>query len=223
MAVVRRSIHRLAPVAVITVIIAAVTHAGLVSAAAGAGEFLISFGKYAAKELNDESLSRSEQEARFRELFNEAVDVPVIGRFILGRHWRTATEQEQKDFLLAFQDFAVQRFLPMFTRKSDEHQGKGFEIVDIRPVDSGKGQVFVRTLVVREQGAPARLTWRIREKGGQFKIIDVSAEGVSMVLTLRQEYKSVIRRTGGVGGLVDLMREKLQSGAYAPKEKDDDL
>jgi len=176
---------------VITVIIAAVTHAGLVSAAADAGEFLISFGKHAAKELNDESLSRS--------------------------------EQEQKDFLLAFQDFAVQRFLPMFTRQSDEHQGKGFEIVDIRPVDSGKGQVFVRTLVVREQGAPARLTWRIREKGGQFKIIDVSAEGVSMVLTLRQEYKSVIRRTGGVGGLVDLMREKLQSGAYAPKEKDDDL
>jgi hypothetical protein len=42
-----------------------------------------------------------------------------------------------------------------------------------------------------------------------------------MVLTLRHEYNSVIRQTGGVGGLVDMMREKLQSGAFAPKAKDD--
>ncbi len=220
MSVVRRSIHALAPVAVITVIIAAVTLAGRVSAAADAGEFLISFGKRAAKELNDESLSRSEQEARFRELFNEAVDIPAISRFILGRHWRTATEQEREDFLLVFEGFVLQRFLPMFTGQTDEYQGKGFDIVEIRAADSGKGQVFVRSLVVREQGAPAHLTWRIREQDDQFKILDVSAEGVSMVLTLRHEYNSVIRQTGGVGGLVDLMREKLQTGAFAPKAND---
>ena len=217
----RRTSHLLAPVAVIAVIIVTLTLAVRVNAGTDAGEFLISFGKRAAKELNDESLSRSEQETRFRELFNEAVDVPVIGRFILGRHWRTATEQEREDFLLAFQDFAVQRFLPMFKRQSDGYQGKGFDIVDIRPADRGRGQVFVRTLATREARAPARLIWRIREQDGQFKILDLSVAGVSMVLTLRQEYNSVIRQAGGVGGLVDLMREKLLSGAYSPKEKDD--
>jgi phospholipid transport system substrate-binding protein len=109
----------------------------------------------------------------------------------------------------------------MFKRQSDGYQGKGFDIVDIRPADRGRGLVFVRTLATREARAPARLTWRIREQDGQFKILDLSVAGVSMVLTLRQEYNSVIRQAGGVGGLVDLMREKLLSGAYSPKEKDD--
>lgn len=222
MAVEQRSIHALSLVAVITVIIAAVTFAGRVSAAADAGEFLISFGKRAAKAVNDENLTRAEQEARFRELFNEAVDVPAIGRFVLGHHWRKATEQEREDFLRTFEDFALQRFLPMFTRQIDEYQGKRFDIVDIRPADSGKGWVFVRTLVIREQAAPASITWRIRAQDGQFKIFDVSIEGISMIFTLRHEYSSVIRRTGGVGGLVDLMREKLRSGAFAPKAKEDD-
>lgn len=221
MAVERRSIRALSLVAVITVIIAAVTFAGRVSADADAGEFLISFGKRAAKAVNDEKLSRSEQEARFRELFNEAVDIPAIGRFVLGRHWRKATEQEREDFLLTFEDFALQRFLPMFTRQTEEYQGKGFDIVDIRPAESGKGWVFVRTLVIRERAAPARMTWRIREQDGQFKIFDVSVEGISMIFTLRHEYSSVIRQTGGVNGLVDLLREKLQSGAFAPKTKDE--
>jgi phospholipid transport system substrate-binding protein len=205
-------------VSVLAAFIVAMSLAIQVKADTDAGEFLISFGKHAAKELNDESLSKPEQEARFRELFNEAVDVPVIGRFILGRHWRTATDQEREGFLDAFQDVAVQRFLPMFTRKSDEIRGKGFNVVDIRSADRGKGQIFVQTEVLRESRPPARLTWRIREIDGRFKIIDLSVAGVSMVLTLREEYGSVIRQTGSVGGLVDLMREKLQSRAYAPKE-----
>ncbi|MCZ6745312.1 MAG: ABC transporter substrate-binding protein, partial [Alphaproteobacteria bacterium] len=45
----------------------------------------------------------------------------------------------------------------------------------------------------------------------QFRVLDVVAEGVSMVLTLRSEYASVIKRSGGrVEGLVAQLHENIE-------------
>lgn len=185
-------------------------------AATDAGQFLTSFGERAVKELNDETLNETQRETRFRELFNEAVDVPAIGRFILGTHWRTASPQEREDFLVVFEDIALQRFLPLFTQQSDEYDGNSFEITEVRHSDSNKKHIFVHANVDRAGGEPARLVWRVRERDGQFKILDITVEGISMVLALREEYGSAINQTGSVEGLVELMREKVQSGAFTP-------
>ncbi|MFQ6018777.1 MAG: ABC transporter substrate-binding protein [Kiloniellaceae bacterium] len=48
-------------------------------------------------------------------------------------------------------------------------------------------------------------------------MFDVVVEGVSMVITLRSEYGSVIKRMGGIDGLVRLLRDKLGRGEFAPK------
>lgn len=188
-------------------------------AAANAGDFLVSFGQRAVKEINDASLSEAEREQRFRELLNEAVDLPAIGKFVLGPHWRRATAQERADFLAVFEDIALQRFLPMFTRQTDEYAGKSFDIVEVRRSERNQELVFVRVQVAREQGAPVRLIWRIRERDSEFKILDITAEGLSMALTLRQEYNSAIKRSGGVGGLVEQLRKKVEAGAFAPRAK----
>ena len=185
--------------------------------AADAGDFLISFGRHAAQELNDPALSDGDRERRFRELLREAVDIPTIGRFILGANWRRAGQAERADFLAAFEDVALQRFLPMFTGKSDEYSGQGFEVVALRPVSDLEDQVFVQTRVARAEGPPVDLIWRIRETGKRFQILDISVQGLSMALTLRDEYGAAIRRLGGVGELVQAMRQKLRDGAFAPK------
>jgi len=190
---------------------------GLAATAQSADQFLISFGKRAARELNDETLSDAAREQRFRELFEEAVDLPAIAKFILGRHWRKATKQERADFLAVFEDIALQRFLPIFRRQSDEYAGKSFDIVDVRRDKNNRNLVFVSARVVREQGEPVRLIWRIRERNDQYKILDVTAAGLSMALTLRQEYRSAIKQAGSVAALVTKLRGKVKAGAFAPK------
>jgi len=215
----RQPAYRSVAFGLIVILFAGATLAGRAGAAANAGDFLVSFGQRAVKEINDASLSEAERERRFRELLNEAVDLPAIGKFILGPHWRRATAQERTDFLAVFEDIALQRFLPMFTRQSDEYTGKSFDIVEVRRAEKNREHIFVRAEVAREQGAPVRLIWRIRERDNRFKILDISAEGLSMALTLRQEYNSAIKRTGGVGGLIALLREKVKAGAFAPKAK----
>ena len=182
-----------------------------------AGEFLIAFGQNAARELNDPDLSANDRENRFRQLFNEAVDIQSISRFVLGPYWRGAKELERAEFMETFEDIALQRFLPMFTRKSDEFAGKSFEIVDLRPVGEQPDQVLVYTRVERPEGPPVDLVWRVRHHGGKYKILDIMVQGISMALTLRDEYRAVAKRLGGVGPLVQMMRQKLSEGAYAPK------
>ena len=213
----RARLHRLLSGLLLLALIALGGPAPAAAAPVDAGQFLITFGQQAALELNDSALSESERDRRFRTLFNQAVDVSAIGRFILGNHWRRASAREQADFLGVFEDIAVQRFLPIFTRRSDDYRGKSFEIVEVLRDDARGGHIFVTARLERENAAPVSLVWRMREEEGGYKILDVSAEGLSMILTLRQEYNSVIRQTGSVAGLVTLLREKVAAGAFAPK------
>src|ERR1700747_3513055 len=45
------------------------------------------------------------REARFRELFHADFDSPGIARFVLGRYWRTASQEEQQEFVKLFEAY----------------------------------------------------------------------------------------------------------------------
>ena len=40
-------------------------------------------------------------------IFTDAVDIPYVGKYVLGRHWRTASATQQKDYLAAYQPFVI--------------------------------------------------------------------------------------------------------------------
>lgn len=64
------------------------------------------------------------------------------------------------------------------------------------------------------------MTWRVRQKADKIGIIDVVVEGVSMSLTQRQEYSSVIQRNGGdITALLDLMRQRVAEKKPAESKK----
>jgi phospholipid transport system substrate-binding protein len=50
---------------------------------------------------------------------------------------------------------------------------------------------------------------------GTYKISDVIVEGISMMVTQRSEFASVVQRNGGqVRGLIAMMRERTASAAH---------
>ncbi|HTV44349.1 MAG TPA: ABC transporter substrate-binding protein [Stellaceae bacterium] len=150
----------------------------------------------------------AERRARFRELFRNDFDCPGIARFVLGRYWRTASPEEQKEFLKLFEDYVVF----VYTARLSDFNGEQFKVSGSRP---DQDAVIVSTDVITP-GAPQplKVDWRLINDDGQFKISDVIVEGVSMAVTQRSEFASVIQRHGGqVQGLLDLMREKTASAA----------
>ncbi len=179
------------------------------SAASEAGDFLISMTGRAIAQLTDESMPLSERKARFRVLFRENFDVPAVGRFVLGRYWRKAKPEARQEFLTVFEEVMIQRFAPRFAGYAETK----FEISRVRSLDQ-PGQFVVRSRISTDQGEPIEIDWRVRERDGHFKILDVIGEGISMALTLRSEYASAIKASGGrVEGLIDRLRAQVESEA----------
>lgn len=179
-----------------------------------AATFLANLQERAASRLGDASISEKEKEDHFRKLFNENFDVPAIGRFVIGRYWRAASPEEQKNFLEVFEDAMVQRFLPLLAENSSER----FNIGTVTPDSRNENMALIASRIDRSEGEPYRVSWRVRETNGDFKILDIVAEGVSMAITLRSEYGSVLKNNGGqLAPLTEALRDKVAAGAFTPK------
>lgn len=171
---------------------------------AGAGIFLTELTDRAEAQLTEPGLAEAERKQRFRRLLNEAFDLPVIGRFVLGRYWRRADAAQRNDFLDAFEDMMLYRFLPLFAEFSSEK----FDVGASRPYKNNPDFVSVESMLRQDSGEPIHVNWRVRKQGDGYKIVDIVAEGVSIAVTLRSEYVSVLKRNGGdIGALTEVLRE----------------
>jgi phospholipid transport system substrate-binding protein len=162
------------------------------------------------KSLADEAIAVMSQRSssgptreRFRELFKRGFDVEEIGRFVLGRYWREASEAERAEYLKLFEDLIVATYASRFS----EYSGEKLTILDARLDGS---TVIVASQIERPGGQPAiRIDWRLVETGGRYRITDVVIEAVSMSVTQRSEFASVIQRGGGrVESLLAALRAK---------------
>ena len=171
----------------------------------------MSLNRDAVAHFRNETLSAEEKEQRFRELAEMSFDIPKISKFVLGVNWRRATPEQQKEFITIFKEVNTQRFLPMFTKYSDQE----FTVTRVRPDEKKSDLFFVYSTITRPEGEPINIEWRVFNRGDTFTILDVVAEGVSMVLTLRKEYGSVINNNG-LDGLISQLRKKIQDGTTEP-------
>ena len=172
--------------------------------AAAAQTFIRTLADKALVLVNSTTMKDAERAEGFRALFVEAFDIPEIGRFVLGRHWKSASPDQQQQFLKAFEDFTV---LTWSTRFKD-YSGVSLEILGASPAD--EGFMIVESRIVRTQGDPLPVGWRVHKVGEQWKITDILIEDVSMALTQRQDFAAVIQSSGNsVGGLLDTMNKKI--------------
>jgi phospholipid transport system substrate-binding protein len=179
------------------------------SGAADAGNFLNELLSRAGEVLAQKT-PPAERLARFRQLFQADFDGPAIARFVLGRYWRSASEEERKEFLKLFEDYVVYVY---GTRLSD-FKGETFKVRGSRTDENG---TIVSTDVYSPGAtAPIKVDWRLVSQNGGFKITDVMVEGISLLVTQRSEFASVIQRHGGqVGGLLAVMRAKASTAEAA--------
>jgi len=167
--------------------------------------FLMSLTDRAIAELTDSSVPVDERKNRFRTLFKDNFDIPAIGRFVLGRYWNAADEPARQEFLTVFEDVMVERFAPQFTG----YAGASFQIGSIREVNEDN-QIMVSSTVAPPNAEVVQVDWRVRNDGGRFRVLDVTGQGVSMALTLRSEYASVIKNSGGrIDSLIALLRDRI--------------
>ncbi len=159
------------------------------------------------EEIINAPVSQAVKDQRFEKLFNDALDLDFIGQFVLGRYWKIATPEQRKDFIKVYRELNIKTWSARF----DEFKGKSFVFVGSTPSTS-KNQVFINSTVAMNQGAPAKVIWRVKQTGSSFKIVDIIIENVSLAITARNEYTAFIKNNGGnINALIADLQKKVKA------------
>lgn len=120
------------------------------------------------------------------------VDTTRMARYVVGRYWRTASEQQQQDFVEQFT-------LTMMRSYSQSILKLNVRSIDVaKPLPDGENRVIVSTKVTQDDGSTAEVTYRIFKEAssGKWLIYDVVVENISLLVNFRQSYATDIERRG---------------------------
>jgi len=170
----------------------------------GAKAFIQTLGVEAIATFSDKTLSKDAARERFHTLLRKGFDVPYIGRWVLGRYWSQASPEQQTEYLALFEKLIVDTYASRFVA----YAGETFKVTGARAEDP---DVMVVTQISRPSGPPVDVEWRVRSRGDDNHIIDVAVSGVSMGITQRSEFASVIS-SGGIDGLMLALRNRRTGG-----------
>jgi phospholipid transport system substrate-binding protein len=116
------------------------------------------------------------------------IDYDRLARLVLGQHWRTATPEQRKRFVEEFRSYLVRTYATTML----EYMDSKFEFKPTRYSPDDR-QVVVRTETIPQNGRPPfPVNYVLYLADGQWKGMDVTIDGVSVVATLRNVIGSEI-------------------------------
>lgn len=168
-----------------------------------AGTFIQKLGDEAIATLGKREIDKQTREKEFRRLLKKGFAVEGIARFVLGRFWRGASDEQRQHYLKVFEDYLVATYAARFGQYKDQT----FKVSGERP-DGADGSL-VESQVEPKDGPPVVVYWRVREAPDGLKIVDVLVEGVSMAITQRSEFAAFIHsNASGIDGLIQELERK---------------
>ena len=168
------------------------------------GAYVMAMTKNAIDTLTSQSISQQEKEIQFGQLFDKNFDVPSISRFVLGKYWKQASTDQKKKFIKTFRNYVVKTYSSRF----NEYSGEQLQLLNTEN-ESNPNIFLVHTALERQDAPIIKVDWRIGKKKDRFVILDIIIEGISLAITQRSEFVSVIdQNEGNIDQLISMLKEK---------------
>ena len=172
----------------------------------GAAEYIdMLSGRIAAiGALKNENLTETEG-AVLRDLIRVGFDLDVTSQFVLGKFWGRAKAEQRSEFKDLFAKYLVNTYASHFKR---------YRIGTLTVIASNRiagGDFLVQTNIDRATDT-ANVVWRVRAWDSEYRIIDILIDGISLALTHRSEFASVIQR-GDLEKLLQILRKRASTNA----------
>ncbi len=162
-----------------------------------------------------QSLGYAGRYEKLAPVIDETYDLPFVAEKSLGRHWKRLSEEQRLRWVETFSQFTISTYAERF----HSYSGERFEVMDTEP--SLYETFIVRSRLVNPERDPVRLDYRLRQRDGRWRIIDVYLNGtVSQLALRRSEYSGIMKREG-FEALVQALVEKIRAnrareGALSP-------
>ncbi|MEE8200611.1 MAG: ABC transporter substrate-binding protein [Candidatus Acidoferrales bacterium] len=152
-----------------------------------------------------QSLGYAGRYEKLAPVIDETYDLPFVAEKSLGRHWKRLSEEQRLRWVETFSQFTISTYAERF----HSYSGERFEVMDTEP--SLYETFIVRSRLVKPGRDPVRLDYRLRQRDGRWRIIDVYLNGtVSQLALRRSEYSGIMKREG-FEALVQALVEKIRA------------
>lgn len=154
--------------------------------------------------LTTSEIALNTRQERFRTLLRDGLNLDRMARVLLGPYRRRANEEQIETFEAALEDYFVYTYAWRFAAYS----GQKFETGTVK--DGRRGSKVVESELFPKNDAPPILVeWYVEDIDGNWKIFDIVVESVSMVVTQKADFQSVLSsNNGSVDALTDILVKK---------------
>jgi len=135
-------------------------------------------------------------------------DVPYIGRLVLGRNSKTATDEQRTRFQNAFKDMLIRSYANAMLDNYDSVKASWQPL----RMPAGATDVTVSSNLLRDGKPPVPVGFTMHLVGSDWKIYDITVENISLVISFRQQINEEIKKNG-----LDSVITRMESGQYAAK------
>ena len=124
------------------------------------------------------------------------IDLRSMGKLILGKHWKSASEGQQTQFIGEFKSMLIRTYAKSIADYGDAK-------IEVLSNNKQQGKFYiVNTELDLGSGAPLNVAYTFRQKDEVWKVIDLSVDGLSLVKNFRSSFNQEINETS-LDSLID--------------------
>ena len=136
-------------------------------------------------------------------------DFDLMSRWVLGKYWQQATPQQRQRFIEEFRTFLVRTYAGALLEYSNEE----IRFLPTPNIPAGTDDVIVRSEFLPKTGTPIPIHYSMHlNKSRNWKVYDVSVDGISLVTNYRSTFASQIR-SGGMDAVINDLSARNRKGS----------
>ena len=135
-------------------------------------------------------------------VIQSSFDMPFVSRTVLGKYWETFNNEQRSRFVEAFTQLSIATYAANF----DRYSGERFKTISEQNVSGGR--ILVQSQLIKSDGGQVQLDYLLQRTGGQWRIVNIIAEGVSDLALKRADYSAFLKNNG-FEALLKKLNEKI--------------
>lgn len=158
-------------------------------------------------EVLNSGASDNEKLDRLEKIGDELFDLDTVSRLVLAKNWKRLNAQQQAEFEREFR----QLIISTYGRRIDDYGNQSVKILGERA--EPRGDATVSTKVVGGKDKDYQVDYRLRPRDGQWRFIDITVEGVSIVASYRSQFQELMSQSGPDGMIAKIKEKNARAAA----------
>ncbi len=151
--------------------------------------------------VKNTELSYEEKHSELDKILRENVNFTAVSQRVIARHWKKASKEDKQEFLKLFSQTLINSYISLLEKYTNERVDYLTEIIKKDKYASINTHVIAGTKKIP-------VNYKMILKNDRWKIYDFVVEGISLIRTYNENYKTALKNNG-LGGLNKQLKNKL--------------